>query len=167
MCIDLRRCTIAALLSLNLLGCATARLTESTPQTNETSDAYAVCDVAALSSAASRCGISDVARPANLVIQTTPVRAREECEKLVDFASPQGELGPHWTLEITSPTSGGNSCTLQLPTLSDMPTPLWSIIEEVLLLAIHTYPREANEFLDLMIGMLEQVRARLAETASE
>jgi hypothetical protein len=65
------------------------------------------------------------------------------------------------------PRPGGTSCTLQLPTLSDMPTPLWPIIEEVLLLAINTYPREANEFLDLMISMLEQVRARLAETASE
>jgi hypothetical protein len=95
-------------------------------------------------------------------------KSQGECTKLVDFASPQGELEPHWTLEITSPTSGGtSSCTLQLPTLSDMPTPLWSIIEEVLSLAIHTYPREANEFLDLMIGMLEQVRTRLAETASE
>ena len=167
MCVDMRRCTLAALLSLNLVGCANARLTESTPQTGEASEAHTECDLAAFSSAASRCSVSDVARPANLVIQTTAVRAREECTKLADFASPQGELEPHWTLEITSPGSGGTSCALQLPTVSDLPTPLWSIIEEVLLLAIDNYPRDANEFLDLMIGMLEQMRARLAESTSE
>jgi hypothetical protein len=43
MRIDLRRCTLAALFSLNLVGCATVR--ESAPQTIETSDAHAVCDV--------------------------------------------------------------------------------------------------------------------------
>jgi hypothetical protein len=167
MCIDLRRCTLAALLSLSLVGCAAARETQPTPQTGEMSRAHPACDLAAFSSAASRCDVSDPARPAYLVVQTTSERVTEECAKLVDFAAPQGELGARWTLEITSLDAGGASCTLRLPILSDIPTPLWSIIEEVLLLAVDSYPREADELLGLMISMLEQIRVRLAQTASE
>jgi hypothetical protein len=164
MRIDFTRCALAALLSLGLVSCASGNNSKQEPQTNGAPGAQFECNFVKFSSiASSTCSLSDLHRTTYLVVQTTPERASEECKKLVDFASSQLKFQPRWTLEIMSPASEDSSCTLQFPNLADVPTPLWPVIEEVLLFAISIYPQEAKELLQLVIIILEQMRAHLAE----
>jgi hypothetical protein len=157
MRIDFTRYVLIAVLSVGLLSCANGSESERRSPTSDISDE--ICSLAKFSSiiANSPC------RTAYLAVQTTPERARRGCRELVGFASSKVTFQPRWTLEITSPASADSSCILQFPALSDVPTPLWPVIEEVLLLAISTYPQEADEVLHLMISILEQMRAHLAE----
>lgn len=165
---DFTRRTLVALLALALASCATSEESEQKSQTSEISGVQSACNFSKFSSPdASPCAFNGLPRTADLVVQTTPERAREECTKLADFASSQVELRPRWILQITSPALGDGYCMLGLPNLSDVPTSLWPVIEEVFLFAISISPKEGGEFLDLMIGMLEQMRAHLAEVTDE
>jgi hypothetical protein len=168
MRIGFTRHVLAVLLSLALVDCASSNNSEPRSQTSDISGEQFACSFANFSSiVSSPCASSDSQRTAYLAVQTTPERARKECRELADFASSQVKFQPHWTLEITSPDSDGGSCTLQLPSLSDVPTPLWPVIEEVLLFAISIYPQEANEFLQVMISLLEQMRTHLGEMTQD
>jgi hypothetical protein len=162
------RHVLAVLLSLGLVNCASSNNSEPRSEKSDISGERFICSFAKLSSTASApCAFSDSRKTVYLAIQTTPERARKQCRELADFASSPAKFQPRWTLEITSSDSDGGSCTLQFPNLGDVPTPLWPVIEEVLLFAIRIYPQEANEFLQVMISLLEQMRTHLAEMTQD
>jgi hypothetical protein len=163
MPIQFIRWALIALLSLGTAGCASGLGREETKQTGDASDARLSCDLAGFSRAESLpCVHGDSPRAADLVVQTTSERAREDCAELTDFASTESR----WTLEIASPGADAPVCTLHFANLADMPAPFWPVLEKVLLLAIDISPQEANDLLRLMIGILEEMRAHLAETST-
>jgi hypothetical protein len=178
MCLHVGRWTILAFIALSLAGCAGGPERAKNPQI---SDTLIPCSFAGFSSEDGfSCKPQDPAQDSrldtaqgspqgsapessksiHLTIHTTSTDAQEKCDEL--GASPQSDS--RWTLDIESSDPEDHACTLRLPSLSDVPVPFWPIIEEILLLAIGTSPEDADEFLHLMITMLEEMRAHLAET---
>src|ERR1700752_1645316 len=92
------RCTLVALFSLGLLGCASVEDHEQESLTADTFGSQPACNSAGFAGiASSSCADSALHRPGHLVVKTTVARARDECAELADFASLQGEYQPRWT----------------------------------------------------------------------
>lgn len=172
MCLHVVRWTILALVALGFAGCAGNPERVKSPQIG---DASLPCSFAGFSGEdgfackpqdprldMAQGSASDSSKSIHLTIQTTSADAREKCDELSTYASPQADS--RWILDIESSDPEDRACTLRLPGLSDVPVPFWSIIEEVLILAIGTSPEGADKLLHLMIAVLEEMRAHLAET---
>ena len=176
MCLRIARSMTLAFIALSLAGCVGSPERAKQPQIG---DASLPCGFAGFSS---EDGVSckpqdprletaqgsaensalDSSNSVHLTIHTTSTNARDKCDELSAYASPQPD--PRWTLDIESSDPEDHACTLGLPSMSDVPVPFWPIIEEILLLAIGTSSEDADELLQLMISVLEEMRSHLAET---
>jgi hypothetical protein len=180
MCLRVARWTILAFIALSLAGCAGSPERAKRPQIG---DASLPCSFAGFSSedgfsckpqdpaqnsrletaqGSPQGSAVDSSKSIHLTIHTTSTNARDKCDELGAYASPQPDS--RWTLDIESSDPEDHACTLRLPSMSDVPVPFWPIIEEILLLAIGTSSEDADELLQLMISVLEEMRAHLAET---
>jgi hypothetical protein len=180
MCLHVERWTILAFIALSLAGCAGSPELAKRPQLG---DASLPCSFAGFASedgfscefqdpaqnsrqetaqGSPRGSALDSSKSIHLTIHTTSADARDKCDGLSAYASPQPDS--RWTLDIESSDPEDHACTLRLPNMADVPVPFWPLIEEILLLAIATSPEDADELLQLMISVLEEMRAHLAET---
>jgi hypothetical protein len=160
------RWTMVTLLLVGIAGCAGGPNHGESLQTSDASDAQLPCSFAGFSSAESfPCVSEESLGTAHLVAHTASKNAQKKCSQLSEFAASPVKFEPRWTLEIKSSDADESGCTLLFPSLSEISAPFWPLIEEILLLAVGTDPQEADDFLHLMIGILEQMRAHLAETA--